>query len=288
MPDGVSGTLDTVSILVFLGLPGAILAGGALFVPWRSPVWSLDHWGRMLRRHGWVAAGLVAMLGPEIVESQVDRPLTLLLPWRDAPTLLLARLEGPVHHAIQAALAADWLRAPMTLVYVGGYPAIIILAVMVPLWLDDGRTARRALSCYALSFAAALPFYLLFPVDEVWHHDASVENIINSYPFVRDHLYSFNELNNCFPSLHTAISVALAAVVWTSPAPRRFRLFAAGLASGIVFSTVYLGIHWVTDVAAGLLLAAGVVQVSERWWAGSAPAPAVQVPRVAPKPPATL
>ena len=93
-----------------------------------------------------------------------------------------------------------------------------------------------------------------------------MQNLAIQYPLVLKNIYAYNELNNCFPSLHTAISTAMAGVAWRSGAPRRYVAFSTILAACIVFSTIYLGVHWVSDVVAGLLLAALVVKLSERFW----------------------
>ncbi|HJV38392.1 MAG TPA: phosphatase PAP2 family protein [Geothrix sp.] len=58
---------------------------------------------------------------------------------------------------------------------------------------------------------------------------------------------------DAFPSGHTALSV-LPALLATRPFPRLAPLLCVW-ALGVVFATVYIGVHYVVDVAAGLLLA---------------------------------
>ncbi|MEA3202611.1 MAG: hypothetical protein QOI63_277 [Thermoplasmata archaeon] len=263
MPDGVTGTLDTTAVLLFFALPMSVLVGGALFVPWRRAHWNLSAWAHALARDGWVVAGLVLMLVPEVLESQVDPFLTRHVGIDFTP--VAAALDGDLHVRLQALLPQGGLHALFTFAYVAGYPFLIIFTPMLGIWMGRGAMARRALGAYALCYAVALPFYLFAPVQEVWHYDGRVQNVATSYDWVRTHLYSFNEVNNCFPSLHTAISVAMAGVAWHGPS-RRYRHLAWLLAAMIVFSTVYLGIHWVVDVAAGLVLAAVAVHLVERWW----------------------
>lgn len=263
MPDGVTGTLDTTAVLLFFALPMSVAVGGVLFVPWRRRHWTLAAWTQALARDGWVVAGLVLMLVPEVLESQVDPFLTRALGldftrWAALP-------DGDLHVRLQAALPQRWLHALFTFVYVAGYPFLIIFTTVFGIWMGRGAMARRALGAYALCYAFALPFYLFVPVQEVWAYDPRVQNIATSYDWVRDHLYSFNEINNCFPSLHTAIAAAMAGVAWGGPS-RRYRHLCWALAALIVFSTVYLGIHWTVDVAAGLVLAAVVLRLVGRWW----------------------
>jgi len=267
-------TLGTTAVLLFGALPGAILAGGALFVPWSRTYWSWPHARAMLRRHGWALGGLVAMLVPESLESMVDPTVTR---WLQVDfTGVFARVEGGFHAGLQSALAPvqPVLQPLLTVTYVAGYPFLIIFTAVLGVWLGNGVLARRALGAYVLCFAFALPFYLLVPVQEVWYYvdpanGGAVHNLAIQYTWVREHIYAYNEVNNCFPSLHTALSVALAAVAWRSGAPRRYARAAAILSGGIVLSTLYLGIHWVADVLAGFALAAVVVVIVERIWPAS-------------------
>jgi membrane-associated phospholipid phosphatase len=263
VPDGVTGTLDTTAVLLFFALPMSVAVGGTLFVPWQRRYWNLSMWARGLGRHGWVVAGLILMLVPEVIESQLDPFMTRTLGLDF--TSLVAGLDGGLHVRLQAALPQPALHALFTFAYVAGYPFLIIFTTMLGVWMDRGAIARRALGAYAFCYAVALPFYLFFPVTEVWRHDLRVANIATSYDWVRTHLYSFNEINNCFPSLHTAISVAMAGVAWRGPS-RAYRHAAWVLAVAIVFSTIYLGIHWVADVVAGLVLAAVAILLVGRWW----------------------
>lgn len=252
----------TAALLVFAALPGSVLLGRLLWVPWTRELWSPRRLWRMAKRHGVVALGLVAMLAPEILESQVDPGLTRRL---GVDFTGWAQAIGPPHlsAALQAAAPWGWFRAAIVAVYVCGYPFLIAAVPLTLAWMDDGPRARQGLAVYALCYVAALPFYLFVPVREVWTQPGEAPNLILAHEWVARHLYSFNDVNNCFPSLHTAISVGLAAVAAGS-GRRRMARIVAGLAAAIVFATLFLSIHWPVDVAAGLLLAWGAAAVARR------------------------
>jgi len=74
---------------------------------------------------------------------------------------------------------------------------------------------------------------------------------------------------DAFPSGHTALSV-LPAVLATRRFPR-LALFFWAWALAVVFATVYIGVHYVSDVVAGLLLAGLTVVLAPRLsrWLGA-------------------
>jgi membrane-associated phospholipid phosphatase len=148
-------------------------------------------------------------------------------------------------------------------VYVVGFPFALYFTPFYFAWQDDRLRVRRAVAAIALCYAVAMPFYLLFPVNEVWFVHKADNLAVGALPVLGPALYQFSGVNNNFPSLHTALSASLAAVVWDSP-NRRYAWFMAALAACTAVSTVVLGIHWTLDVAAGLLLAAGVAWAVRR------------------------
>ena len=76
-----------------------------------------------------------------------------------------------------------------------------------------------------------------------------------------------------FPSGHATMAplvFGLGLLIWSAPWPRRTRaallLLAAVCSVLIGFSRVYLGVHWPTDVLAGLLLGTGWAAMWVWWW----------------------
>lgn len=70
--------------------------------------------------------------------------------------------------------------------------------------------------------------------------------------------------SSSFPSGHAASAAAFAtAVTMESPA---VGLAVAPVAAAVAYSRVHTGVHWPSDVAAGMLLGTGVALATRRWW----------------------
>lgn len=112
--------------------------------------------------------------------------------------------------------------------------------------------------CIALlvNYAVALPMYGFIPVNEAWFAHPQIRFLmLDVFPaFERDYR-GLSGIDNCFPSLHTSISVTMALLAARSGI-RRWAIFAWINAAVIVFAIFYLGIHWLTDAIGGVLLAA--------------------------------
>jgi len=164
------------------------------------------------------------------------------------------------------ALAARWHRAfgrPATftdlvyLAYASFYFLPIAVAVLARLRLgpeDFERVAFRILLGFYLSFLG----YFLWPAEGPRVPEALAQARLGGgliSQVVRTFLHSAESTTlDAFPSGHTALSV-LPALLATRPFPRLAPLLWLW-ALAIVFATVYIGVHYVADVAAGLLLTA--------------------------------
>ena len=190
-------------------------------------------------------------------------------------------LEGDVVARFQAALRHPLLDLLLHFVYITVY-AVYHIAAMVG-FAVTGRTAmvKRFAVTWILIYGIALPFYLLAPINETWTTNPQ-------YGCYQDYTGPFgsfatstagvlhaecgdggsivqaiSSINNCFPSLHNAFAWALPFLFWRSG----WRRAAAGtsvIAFLISVSTLYLGIHWITDLVAGVALAAFVTWVAVR------------------------
>jgi membrane-associated phospholipid phosphatase len=152
--------------------------------------------------------------------------------------------------------------------YIYLYPVILIVPFAIYLTFDDPVALRETTFAYVTNYAIGSLCYLLFiaygPRNLLYGDVKAL--LFETFPEYHIITAQVNVNVNVFPSLHTSLSVTVALLAWrTRKECPRFFWGAAPMASVIVLSTMYLGIHWLTDVVAGMLLAAISVVVAERY-----------------------
>ncbi|WP_226005922.1 phosphatase PAP2 family protein [Natrinema salinisoli] len=176
-------------------------------------------------------------------------------------------IEGEFILVFQS-IATPELNTYFSLIYIYGYTFLLIFPVIAYFTLPDTRIFRRLLTAYALNYAIGLVLYVfviaygprnLMPAEVA---ETMLFDINYQYRYITSEV---NSNTNVFPSLHTSLSATVAAfaAITRSEFPRWFPV-AVVLAASVAISTMYLGIHWGIDVAAGLLLAALCVELSDR------------------------
>lgn len=231
--------------------------------------------GRAALRNPKVRAALPAvlvLLGVTLAVGIENRfePWLDRTPWDFTP--LVHDVEGNAVERFQDAVRSPWLDTPLVIVYTFG----AFLLYHVPfLWLvlkGRGRSAMRLALTLAVIWAVGLAFYVTVPVHEVWitssdpYNYGEVENVLLEIdPSFRESAAYNNALDNNFPSLHVGVAVGIVVALFLA-GERRLAWAWTPIAAGIVLATVYLGIHWFLDVAAGLVLAGGAGWLVHRKW----------------------
>ena len=152
-------------------------------------------------------------------------------------------------------------------VYVFGYAFLLTFPVVAYLVCPDSRPLRTLLVAYAVNYGLGLVCYvLLISYGPRNFMPELVDSLLyTNWPQSQLLTGRVNRNTNVFPSLHTSLSVTVALVGYRyREVYPRWLPVAVGLAASIAVSTVYLGIHWVTDVVAGAALAAVAVAVASR------------------------
>ena len=193
----------------------------------------------------------------------------------DFAELIHHRIEGDAVARVQAAVAWPPLTWLFGYAYVVVFPCLVFAALFV---FDHARSRyglALALAGYLLNFALVLPFYVCVPVREafVYYQETGIGPpaarmlLDDISPLVMQVYRGMSGVDNCFPSFHTSLSVTMALVAWHGA--RRCGWLFTGSAAAIVLSTIYLGVHWLADVAAGLLAgvaAYGLARLVARRW----------------------
>ena len=139
---------------------------------------------------------------------------------------------------------------------------LVLFGVLVLAWLYLRQRSLRTIIAASLAGLAAVAIAgLIGLVDYV------------PRPFVAEHFIPLiqHSRDSSFPSDHLAALGAVCGATWF--AARRLSLATGLVAIVVAFSRVYVGVHWVTDVAAGFGL--GVITGVVIWYATAALDPLV-------------
>ncbi len=161
---------------------------------------------------------------------------------------------------------AGWDGASPLVVY--GYSIayffVLLGLVVVTGWALASRANPRSFRVFAVAiavdYAVSLPFFLFFPVPERWAWPDSGAILLSDLwaPQLIEFFRPFSGLDNCFPSFHVSLTVVVVGLAFVERL--RFRWTALWLGLLVILSTAVLGIHWLTDIVAGL--ATGILAVA--------------------------
>jgi serine/threonine protein kinase/membrane-associated phospholipid phosphatase len=176
------------------------------------------------------------------------------------------RLARAAHFFEGGVTAEAYDAAPLFVVY--SYSVLYFFVTLVLLIATGWALARRPGAgpfrvfglAIAANYAICLPFFLFFPVPERWAYPESGAILLSDLwaPELIELFRPISGLDNCFPSFHVSLTVVMVTLAFHYRL--RFRWVTLWLGILIALSTSVLGIHWVTDIVAGL--AAGILSVA--------------------------
>ncbi|MBV4428140.1 phosphatase PAP2 family protein [Clostridium tyrobutyricum] len=137
------------------------------------------------------------------------------------------------------------------MVYNNGFVLPVLIAIYRSAIIKDfKKMVQYGLSSHIVQVFLITPFYLLFHLQEVWF-------VLNQPDGLARHLSKMAAAGvtlNCFPSMHTSINFAVLLLVLREK-NKPFKIVMSFFCISVIFSTLYLEVHWVLDVLAGILLA---------------------------------
>ncbi|MYL17436.1 phosphatase PAP2 family protein [Halorubrum terrestre] len=223
-----------------------------------------DLGGRAHEVAPYLAAALGLLAVKQLTQGYRIR-LSRALDWRITGELYA--IEGEFVAALQRA-TPDATLEPFSVAYMLGFAVLLVAGPTVYFLAGAGgrRHLKELLVAYMLNYAVGTLCYTLFIGYGPRKYLDSVDGLMYQfYPETQELTAAVASNTNVFPSLHASLSVAVAAVAWRSR--RRFPRWAGisgTLAAAVVYSTMFLGIHWATDVVVGAVLGAGSATVGAR------------------------
>lgn len=164
-------------------------------------------------------------------------------------------------------------------VYVTGFDMVVWIPLVRSLVAFDGvKVLRYSLAAHLVQFPMIMPFYTAIRVDEVWSVLGDPDRCERGW--TND--MRLNLGANCFPSMHTSVAFAVLLLALREKSGP-FRWAMTVYATAIIVSTVYMEIHWLVDVAGGLLLGLGAVRLVD--WGLSRSLARIKLGETEPAPP---
>jgi len=247
------GLLDVFAVLAAVvgGMlavaTGAIVGFGRVRSALRRPVPRLDAIGLYLVVLGVVLVfrRLALRIGPEI--SQV---IGINL------TGTIYAFEGTFVATLQS-YGSPAVTLVLSVAYLYGYAFLLLFPFVAYYALDEPDHLRELVAAATLNYGIGLVCYVVFvtfgPRNVI--ADQAPALLYELYPQSQLLTQEVNRNVNAFPSLHTSLSVTVAAMALrTREHYRAFAPLALVVAGLVVLSTMYLAIHWALDVVGGVVL----------------------------------
>lgn len=252
--------LDVATIIVLVNLL-LVAAGIIMFLPDTPGILRRKEADRRLDKYGKYLLAAFAVLVTHLLLVQVDARVSEWI-GRDFANEV-ASIEGEAVPSLRA-LWSYPLSFFFSVMYIVVHPWMLYFPVVLFILSDEERPAKATLLAYPLVYLLALPFYLLFPVTNVYTYHGFTSPLFELFPQLTDIYYNATTVNNAFPSLHVAIALLIANAARFSK-NERFRYWSYFYAASVVLATLYLGIHWITDVVGGIVIATVVAQFTSRF-----------------------
>ncbi len=254
---------------VYLTWMISALALGVLLLPIFKPKWMelrLSTFVDFFRRY-WIHVLILFMIyNAKDGLDEIDRILMAstgldMTPW-------IYAIEGDLVLHVQQFFEAQWLTVTLTHFYVAGFMFICYVSVFYFAYFDDRWMADRVTLTIAWVYILAVPFYLFFNVRVTGAYIPEMETLAYSLnPEISDWFRRIDPFTNCMPSLHIGIPYAVWLCIKRFDHDERWALYRKIVFVYVLltaFTIIYLGIHWIIDIAGGMIVAYFAVNLADK------------------------
>ena len=254
---------------VYLTWMISALALGVLLLPIFKPKWMelrLSTFVDFFRRYWINVLILFVIYNAKDGLDEIDRILMAstgldMTPW-------IYAIEGDLVLHIQQFFEAQWLTVTLTHFYVAGFMFICYVSVFYFAYFDDRWMADRVTLTIAWVYILAIPFYLFFNVRVTGAYIPEMQTLAYSLnPEISDWFRRIDPFTNCMPSLHIGIPYAVWLCIKRFDHDERCALYRKIVFVYVLltaFTIVYLGIHWIIDIAGGMIVAYFAVNLADK------------------------
>jgi membrane-associated phospholipid phosphatase len=183
-------------------------------------------------------------------------------------------IELVTHHnivgAVQATLYSPLLTQATTILYGLHFPIVVALSIM--LWYSDKSLFNKYMLALVISSYTSLIIYVLAPSAPPWYMGVANNLLQSNSPapastslfsrILADSARIESDRLAAIPSLHAAYITLFC--YFAVKVRRLYGLISIPVTAGVLFSTVYLGQHYLIDLAAGAAVAAIAILASTR------------------------
>jgi membrane-associated phospholipid phosphatase len=169
---------------------------------------------------------------------------------------LILLMEGNTVSLFQT-IASPSLTYFSAFIYLFGFSFLLIFTFIALICTGKISVLQEYAIAVTIAYIAAFPFQVLAPVKITGYTLPTVVPLLYELsPVILDGLRSVDPyFDNCFPSLHAALSIIAMLLIVLRTDLKKYKVVAVLLTVSIQFTIFYLGIHWITDFFGGLVLA---------------------------------
>ncbi len=211
----------------------------------------------LLVNTAWKGRGGIAVLIMVAIAIKIENIIFDIRPLGADVTWWFYRVEGVGHILfLQKHLSSHYIVHASSLFYVLGLTFFVSFVPLFFLLREDTENFNLFAKALAVNYMFILPGYLLLHVTVTSYYVPEVEPLMYGQPQYLAILQLINRQSNCFPSGHTSISLTITLIALYNARLKRLAYFGILFTVLTVFVIVYLGVHWLLDIPAGIAVGA--------------------------------